>query len=99
LVPIGPIVNPSTINITDSTNTGGGTNNTGNTGGGSSATIGPDGNPIPIVIIQVPTQLDPNNLSPNLDPNYISSTLFPSTPSIETAINQVIACNCDCWVR
>lgn len=51
------------------------------------------------VIISVPPELNPNNLPPNLDSNYTNSTLFPSTPSVEEAINQVIECNCDCWVH
>ena len=51
------------------------------------------------VIIRVPPELDPNNLPPNLDSNYTNSTLFPAVPSVEEAINQVIECNCDCWVH
>jgi len=53
----------------------------------------------PVVIIQVPPELNPNNLPPNLDPNYTSSTLLPASPSISAAIEQVIVCNCDCWVH
>lgn len=56
-------------------------------------------NPNVPVIIRVPPELNPNNLPPNLDSNYTNSTLFPSTPSVEEAINQVIECNCDCWVH
>jgi hypothetical protein len=56
-------------------------------------------NPNVPVIISVPPELNPNNLPPNLDSNYTNSTLFPSTPSVEEAINQVIECNCDCWVH
>ena len=53
----------------------------------------------PVVIIQVPPELNPKNLPPNLDPNYTSSTLLPASPSISAAIEQVIVCNCDCWVH
>lgn len=52
-----------------------------------------------IVIIQAPAELDPSNVLPNLDPNYTSSTLMPSSPTVPQAIDQVISCNCDCWVR
>lgn len=51
-----------------------------------------------IVIIQTPPEYDPNNLPPNLDPNYINSTMMQSTPSVSGAIDQVIHCNCDCWL-
>jgi len=62
---------------------------------------GPTVTPVvnPVLIIQVPSELNPNNLPPNLDPNYTSSTLLPASPSISAAIEQVIACNCDCWVH
>ena len=49
-------------------------------------------------LIVPPAELDPTNLPPNLNPNYIASTLLPSSPNIPNAIDQVIACNCDCWV-
>jgi hypothetical protein len=51
-----------------------------------------------IVIIKPAAEYDPNNLPPNLDPAYLRSTTLPSTPNINMAIQQVIACNCDCWV-
>lgn len=54
-------------------------------------------NPV-IPLIIPPAELDPTNLPPNLNPNIISSTLLPSSPSIAEAIDQVVACNCDCWV-
>jgi hypothetical protein len=40
-----------------------------------------------------------NVIPNNLDINYISSTILPSTYDIDTAIDQVIECNCDCWVN
>lgn len=52
-----------------------------------------------IVIIAPPPEYDPANLPPNLDPNYTSSTLLPSTLSIKAAIEKVIECNCDCWIK
>lgn len=62
--------------------------------------VGPIVDPEPeIVIIRVPPDLDPNNLPPNLDPDYTGSTLFSASPNVEAAINQVIECNCDCWVN
>lgn len=51
-----------------------------------------------IVIIKPAPEYDPNNLPPNLDPAYSRSALLPATPNINMAIQQVIACNCDCWV-
>ncbi len=51
-----------------------------------------------IIIIGTPDDLNPNNLPPNLDPNYTSSTLLPSSPSVQDAIDSVIECNCDCWI-
>ena len=50
------------------------------------------------IIIQPAPAYDPTNLPSNLDPNYISSTLIPSVPSVQEAIDRVIECNCDCWV-
>jgi hypothetical protein len=52
-----------------------------------------------IVIIRVPAELDPDNLPPELDPNYASSTLLPSVLSVSNAIEQVVECNCDCWLQ
>jgi hypothetical protein len=51
-----------------------------------------------IIIIGTPDDLNPNNLPPNLDPNYTSSTLLPSSPNVQDAIDSVIECNCDCWI-
>jgi hypothetical protein len=50
-----------------------------------------------IVTITAPNQLD-TNVPFNLDPNYTSSTMLPSSYSIDEAIDKVIECNCDCWV-
>ena len=52
-----------------------------------------------VVIIAPPPEYNPANLPVNLDPNYISSTMLPSTLSIQKAIDHVVACNCDCWVH
>jgi hypothetical protein len=38
-------------------------------------------------------------IDPNLNPVYTSNTLTPSTYSITDAINEVIHCNCDCWIE
>jgi len=52
-----------------------------------------------VVIIAPPSEYNPANLPPNLDPNYISSTVLPSTLSVQRAIDHVVDCNCDCWVQ
>lgn len=39
-----------------------------------------------------------NILNPELNIKYTSSTLLPNQLSTQEAINQVIECNCDCWV-
>lgn len=52
-----------------------------------------------IVIIAPPAEYNPANLPPTLDPVYTSSTMLPSTLSIQDAIDKVIECNCDCWVQ
>lgn len=39
-----------------------------------------------------------NLLPSNLNAAYIASTLTPSTLSVQEAIDDVIRCNCDCWV-
>lgn len=36
-------------------------------------------------------------ISPNLNSWYTSSTLMPSTYTVNEAIDEVIRCNCDCW--
>lgn len=51
------------------------------------------------VIIAPPSELDPTNVPDNLNIDYISSTLLPASPTVQQAIDQVIACNCDCWVK
>ena len=41
----------------------------------------------------------PVNIIPTvLDSDYTSSTLLPSVPTVQQAIEKVIECNCDCWV-
>ena len=60
--------------------------------------VDPEPNDRPI-IIRPPRDSDPTNLPPNLDPDYTGSTLFPSSPTVQQAIDQVIECNCDCWVN
>lgn len=61
-----------------------------------------DTNPIPAVEpIVIPGSLaEPVNIIP-IPLNTIdnSSVLLPSVPSIAQAINDVITCNCDCWVQ
>ena len=54
--------------------------------------------PEPIVI---PGSLaEPVNIIPiQLNTIDNSSVLLPSVPSIAQAINDVITCNCDCWVQ
>lgn len=39
-----------------------------------------------------------NLIPPNLNTAYTSSTLTPSTLSVQEAIDDVIRCNCDCWI-
>lgn len=39
-----------------------------------------------------------NFIPPALDLNLTSSVLLPSTLSVEEAIDEVIKCNCDCWI-
>ena len=36
-------------------------------------------------------------IPPNLNSWYTSSTLMPSTYTVDEAIDEVIRCNCDCW--
>lgn len=53
-------------------------------------------------VLQIPYGIlspTPNVLPATLDTAYTSSTLSPSTFSTKDAIDQVIACNCDCWVN
>ena len=38
-----------------------------------------------------------NLIPPNLNAWYTSATLMPSTYSVNSAIEEVIRCNCDCW--
>jgi hypothetical protein len=48
-------------------------------------------------IISVPIDVNPA-IPVNLDTRFTSSTLLPSSSGIQDAIDQVIECNCDCWV-
>lgn len=60
---------------------------------------GPTNIPAPqIPIVQAPNELAPDNLPPNLNPNYTATTLLPASPTIQDAIDQVVLCNCDCWI-
>jgi hypothetical protein len=36
-------------------------------------------------------------LPPELNVIYTSGVLLPATPTIQSAIDEVVACNCDCW--
>jgi hypothetical protein len=38
-----------------------------------------------------------NLLPPNLNTWYSSNTLMPGSYSVDSAIEEVILCNCDCW--
>ena len=38
-----------------------------------------------------------NLITPNLNSWYTSSTLMPSTYTVNEAIDEVVRCNCDCW--
>lgn len=51
-----------------------------------------------IPIIQAPRELSVDNLPANLNPNYTATTMLPASPTIQDAIDQVIECNCDCWI-
>jgi hypothetical protein len=39
-----------------------------------------------------------NALPPELNAKYTSAILLPSTYTTAEAIDEVIKCNCDCWV-
>lgn len=49
------------------------------------------------IIISVPPDVNPP-VPTQLDPRYNPDTTLPSDLSIPTAIDQVIECNCDCWI-
>ena len=36
-------------------------------------------------------------IPPELNVIYTSGVLLPATPTIQSAIDEVVACNCDCW--
>jgi hypothetical protein len=74
-----------------------------------------NGVPVPVVGGRVPSSLNPitrpdriiiatpeqlaTNIPVELDSNYAGSTLLPAAYSINEAIERVIECNCDCWLR
>ena len=70
---------------------------------GPSTPIGPGGIPIEIdpetQLPDIPFFPVGNVLPFRLNSNYLSSTLIPSQYDVASAINQVIECNCDCWVN
>jgi hypothetical protein len=37
--------------------------------------------------------------APTVNSDYTGSTLCPSTYSVNEAVDNVVACNCDCWVK
>ena len=39
-----------------------------------------------------------NLIPPNLNTLFTSKTLSPASYPIQEAIDQVIHCNCDCWI-
>jgi hypothetical protein len=41
---------------------------------------------------------DTNLVPININTKYTSSTLTPTSFSVSEAIEEVILCNCDCWV-
>lgn len=102
LVPVGPQVvpgtnsnvisgtDPSSILVTDPSSILG-------TGPSSILRVGTSPTTDPY-IIAVPIQVNPA-IPPQLDTQYTSSTLLPSSPTIQEAIDKVIECNCDCWVN
>lgn len=59
----------------------------------------PETDPTIPLAITVPSDSNPNNLPPELDLKFTSTTLLPSVPDIRDAIEQVIKCNCDCWIE
>jgi hypothetical protein len=61
----------------------------------------------PTGVVDTGTPLEPGALSknpygslvpPQLNANYTSAILSPSQYSVAEAIDEVIKCNCDCWV-
>lgn len=43
--------------------------------------------------------IEDGDVPPELDTRYTSGILMPSVASISQAIDQVIECNCDCWLE
>jgi len=60
-----------------------------------------DGVPLDIGLTNIPGSFGGspyvNLIPPNLNSWYSSSTLMPSTYTVNEAIDEVIRCNCDCW--
>ena len=60
-----------------------------------------DGVPIDIGLSEIPGSFAgspyTNLIPPNLNSWYTSSTLMPSTYTVNEAIDEVVRCNCDCW--
>jgi hypothetical protein len=50
------------------------------------------------VIISVPLEVN-SAIPPNLDSSYASSTMLPSAISVTEAIDNIIKCNCECWIE
>lgn len=47
----------------------------------------------------IPNFYIPDPLEPEIDTKYTGTTLTPSTYNISAAIDKVIECNCDCWIK
>ena len=50
---------------------------------------------------EIPDEDDPDDgdFPPELNPRLFSNILIPSVSNISDAIQQVIECNCDCWLE
>jgi hypothetical protein len=72
----------------------------GPTGITTGTSIFPDG-PIDTGLTNTPGSFGystyPNIVPPPLNTWYSSNTLYPSTYTVQQAIDEVIRCNCDCW--
>ena len=83
--------------LNGTTPTGGGGGGGGQTAGTQFRTPAPTGGPI------VPGSLAGSPFStlipPQLDPIYTSDILLPATYAVSAAIEEVIRCNCDCWIQ
>ena len=83
--------------LNGTTPTGGGGGGGGQTAGTQFRTPAPTGGPI------VPGSLAGSPFStlipPQLDPIYTSDILLPAPYAVSAAIEEVIRCNCDCWIQ